>query len=81
MGTWYLFQETIYAFQALLKIIPHAKILIINKNEHDFILKSLKKHNISMSSIEIISASYNEVPDLIKRMDATVFFLNPFFLK
>tara|TARA_B100000575_G_scaffold252819_1_gene221000 strand:- start:1072 stop:2256 length:1185 start_codon:yes stop_codon:yes gene_type:complete len=81
VGTWYLFQETIYAFQALLKIIPDAKILIINKNEHNFIRKSLKKHNISMSSIEIISASYDEVPDLIKRMDATVFFLKPLFSK
>ncbi len=81
VGTWYLFQETIYAFRALLEILPHAKILIINKNEHDFILESLKKHHISMSSVEIISANYDEVPDLIKKMDATVFFLNPLFSK
>ena len=34
-----------------------------------------------MSSVEIISANYDEVPDLIKKMDATVFFLKPLFSK
>lgn len=81
VGTWYLFQETIHAFKALLKILPYAKILIINKNEHDFIWESFKKHNIPSSAVEIISANYDEVPDLIKKMDATVFFLKPLFSK
>lgn len=81
VGTWYLFEETIQAFKILLKIRPSAKILIINKGEHKFIQESLLNQGISLNSVEILSANHDEIPSLLKRMSATVFFLKPLFSK
>ena len=81
VGTWYLFDETIQAFKTLLEIRPSAKILIINKGEHKFIQESLENQAIPLDSVEILSANHDEIPCLIKRMSATVFFLKPLFSK
>ena len=81
VGTWYLFEETIQAFKILLEIKPLAKILIINRGEHKFIQESLENQGISLDSVEILSANHEEIPYLIKRMSATVFFLKPLFSK
>ena len=81
VGTWYLFEETIQAFKTLLEIRPSAKILIINKGEHKFIQESLEDQGIPLGSVEILSANHDEIPSLIKRMSATVFFLKPLFSK
>lgn len=81
VGTWYLFQETVLAFKILLEIQPASKILIVNKGEHKFIQESLENLNIPLSSIEMLSANHDEIPNLIQRMDATVFFLKPLFSK
>ena len=81
VGTWYLFEETIQAFKILLEINPLAKILIINKGEHKFIQESLQNQAIPLDSVEILSANHDEIPYLIKRMSATVFFLKPLFSK
>jgi len=81
VGTWYLFQETVQAFKILLDIEPDAKILIVNKGEHKFIRESLISFNIPLSSIEILEAKPEEIPTLIHKMDASVFFLKPLFSK
>ena len=81
VGTWYLFAETVRAFSILLSIKPNAKILIINKGEHPFISATLEDCKIPMSSVELISAKHSDVPHLIKKMDATIFFLKPLFSK
>jgi glycosyltransferase involved in cell wall biosynthesis len=81
VGTWYLFQETVHAFKVFLQINPGGRILIINKGEHQFIRKSLLNQNIPLSSVEILSANHDEIPSLIKKMSASVFFLKPLFSK
>ena len=60
---------------------PNSKMLIVNRDEHVFILHTLKKFNVSLDSVELISANHVDVPSLIKRMHATVFFLKPLFSK
>ena len=81
VGTWYLFEETVRAFAIFLSIKPNAKILIVNKGEHDFIVSTLLNCNVPLSSVEIKSADHSEVPHLIRSMDATIFFLKPLFSK
>jgi glycosyltransferase involved in cell wall biosynthesis len=81
VGTWYLFDETIKAFQIGLELLPSAKILIINKGEHDFIKSKLRKYGIPLSSVELVTASHSIVPSLIQEISATVFFLKPLFSK
>lgn len=81
VGTWYLFDETVKAFKYCLEINPISKILIINKNEHQFIKEVLKKNNIPLSSAEIISADHDDIPKILHRMSGAVFFLKPYFSK
>lgn len=81
VGTWYLFEETVRAFAIFLSIKPKAKILIVNKGEHDFIISTLLNYNVPLSSVEIKSADHSQVPHLIRSMDATIFFLKPLFSK
>jgi len=81
VGTWYLFEETVRAFKILLTQRPNSKILIVNRGEHEFILLTLQRLMVPMESIELISANHADVPILIKKMHATVFFLKPFFSK
>jgi glycosyltransferase involved in cell wall biosynthesis len=81
VGTWYLFDETVKAFYIGLKLLPSAKILIINKGEHDFIKSRLNYYKIPMASVELIEANHSEVPRLLKDITAAVFFLKPLFSK
>ena len=80
-GTWYDFDSVIAAFIELLKIIPDAKFLIVNQNEHEYILDKLIKSNISQNNYELISANHSEVPSLMNQMDAGIFFIKQLFSK
>ena len=81
VGSWYLFDDTIKAFHIGLNLIPSAKILIINKGEHDFIKSKLNHYKIPLSSVELIDANHSEVPGLLQEITAGVFFLKPLFSK
>ena len=80
-GTWYLFEETATCFALLLKIKPNARFLIINRGEHGYILEKLAAADIPATAIELLSATHDEVPSLIARMDASIFFIKPVFSK
>jgi glycosyltransferase involved in cell wall biosynthesis len=80
-GTWYNFDSVIAAFLELLKIIPDATLLIVNQNEHEYILKKLVKNNISQNQFKLISANHSEVPLLMNQMDAGIFFIKQLFSK
>ncbi len=79
--TWYLFEDTVKCFSLFLQEIPEAKILIVNRGEHDFIKDKLRLYNIPMSSVSIESATHDQVPELINKMDASIFFIKPTFSK
>lgn len=80
-GTWYNFDSVIAAFLELLKIIPDATLLIVNQNEHEYILKKLVENNISQNQFKLISANHSEVPLLMNQMDAGIFFIKQLYSK
>lgn len=80
-GTWYLFGHAAACFRELLKIKPDARFLIVNRGEHDLIYRRLEAEAIPNEKVEVISATYSEVPEHIRRMDAGVFFIKPVFSK
>ena len=80
-GTWYLFEETAKCFAQLLHIKPNARFLIINRGEHAYILEKLAAAGIPKTAIELLSATHDEVPSLMARMDAGIFFIKPVFSK
>lgn len=80
-GTWYLFDEFVACFVELLRLRPDARLLIINRNEHDYIRARLDAGGISPDVVELRAASHPEVPAQMARMHATAFFIKPVFSK
>jgi glycosyltransferase involved in cell wall biosynthesis len=81
VGTWYLFDEVLYCFSLLLLVRPDAKILIVNRSEHDYIHERLIARRIPETSVEVIMVTHAEVPRQMARMDAGIFFIKPVFSK
>ena len=80
-GTWYLFKEVAATFVRLRAIKPDARLLIINRGEHEYIWRSLLVAGVPTSAVEIVSAALSEVPALMARMHASIFFIKPVFSK
>jgi glycosyltransferase involved in cell wall biosynthesis len=80
-GTWYLFETLVECFYHLRTIRSDAKLLILNRGEHDYIRKVLVKWQIPNDSVELHSAEHTHVPQQIARMDAAAFFIRPLFSK
>lgn len=80
-GTWYEFDATVACFAELLRLKPDARILIVNRNEHDYIRERLIAGGVPLTSIELRAASHAEVPVQLARMDASIFFIKPVFSK
>ena len=80
-GTWYLFDAAVACFAQLLKLRPDARLLIINRNEHDYIRERLLAGGVPMEAIELRTADHSEVPVQMARMHAGIFFIKPVFSK
>lgn len=80
-GTWYLFDATVLAFRCLLEQRPDTRFLIVNRNEHALIREKLRAGGIDMARVELRQADPGEIPLLMARMDATIFFIKPVFSK
>jgi glycosyltransferase involved in cell wall biosynthesis len=80
-GTWYEFDATVACFAELLRMKPDAHILIVNRNEHDYIRERLTAVGVPLAAVELVSANHAEVPLLLTRMHASIFFIKPLFSK
>lgn len=81
MGSYYLFREVLDCFEILRGWIPDSRLLVVNRGQHDLIRNELTGRPVPEDSVEIVSASYEDVPDYIRRMDAGIFFYMPVFSK
>ena len=81
IGSWYLFDEALLFFKNLQKLRPDARLLILNRNEHEKIKKALMIHQITDESYELMSANHDEMAGYLSRLDAAVFFIKPFYSK
>ncbi len=80
-GTWYLFEETVAVFSELIRMRPDARILIVNRNEHDFIRERLVAGGVPLNAVELLASDYAGVPRQMARMTASVFFIKPVYSK
>jgi glycosyltransferase involved in cell wall biosynthesis len=80
-GTWYEFDAAVACFAELLKLKPDATLLIINRHEHAYIRERLAAGGILPGNFELRSATHAEVPELMARMHAGLFFIKPVFSK
>ena len=78
---WYLFDEALLFFQVLRKKIPKARLWILNRENHSYILDRLSAHDISLELVDIKSVEHGAVPDEMAYMDVGIFFIMPVFSK
>lgn len=81
VGTWYLFDEALRTFKALLSVKPQARFLIINRNEHAYIRARVAALGVDESKIELKAAAHHEVVQAIHQMDACVFYIKQAYSK
>ncbi len=81
VGTYYLFDEVIASFLQLRILRPEARFLIVNRGQHEFIRERLSSAGVPGAVVELTSAKYDEMPYLMARMDAGIFFIKPVFSK
>jgi glycosyltransferase involved in cell wall biosynthesis len=81
VGTFYLFDQVLKSFKTLRKYKKNARLIILNKGQHEYINSMLISSNINPRDVEIKEADYNEVAKEINKMDAGIFYIKPSFSK
>jgi len=81
VGTWYLLDEMLRSFRFLREAIPDARLLIVNRNEHEHINQRAAALSIPAEAMEIIAASHGDMPRQIGRMTAGMALIKPCFSK
>ena len=74
---WYLFDETLSLFKAIRHRRPDARLLIVNRSEHDLIRAAVKRAGIDSSALELIAANHEDVPGHIARMHVGAAVIKP----
>jgi glycosyltransferase involved in cell wall biosynthesis len=80
-GTWYLLNELLLVFSMVRELKPGARLLIVNRNEHQLIRDKLEQNRTDPSTVEIVAADHHEVPRQIARMSAGTAFIKPAYSK
>lgn len=78
-STWYEFDAVIECFHQLKRIRPDSQFIIVNRNEHRYIRDRLAKGRIPENETELLSLNYEEVPQVMSRFHAGVFFYKQTF--
>ena len=81
VGTWYLFDEIVTFYLTLAQRRPDARLLLVNRNEHDFIRESLARRGVTHERFEIVAAEHRDVPGQIGRMHAAAAIIKPSYSK
>lgn len=81
VGTWYMFEETIAFYRALLARRPNARFLIVNRNEHELIRGMAARAGVPQDRLEIVAAAHQEVPALVQRMHLGAALIRPSYSK
>lgn len=79
IGTWYLLDEMMQFFKCLQELKPDSWFLFITNHEHELIRRKADEYQIS--NLKIVSATRNEVAELLNALDASVYFIKPSFSK
>lgn len=81
VGTWYLFDETLLAFRLLQERHPDARLLIVNRGEHERIRERIAALGIDPACAEVLAADHRDMPSLIARMSAGAALVKPAYSK
>ncbi|GGD31818.1 glycosyltransferase [Aureimonas glaciei] len=80
-GTWYLLDEALSLFGAILRQKPDARMLVINRHEHAAIHAAAERAGIPLDRLELRGAEHRDVPAQIVRMHAASALIRPCYSK
>lgn len=75
---WYRFDEMLKAFCVIQSLRPEARLLFVNRDDHQYIREAMKSAGIAESSATIVAARYEDVPSRMRDIDMALFFLKEF---
>lgn len=78
---WYLFNPVLECFKELLELRADTRLVILNRDEGDYIRNSLRVHGIEEQFVEIKTVAHSQVAVEMHQMDAGIFFIKPVFSK
>lgn len=68
-GFRYEFDEVLRVYASLRQRRPDARLLIVNRNDHELIAERLAALAIDAAGVEVIAADLRQVPQALRRMD------------
>jgi glycosyltransferase involved in cell wall biosynthesis len=74
---WYMFDEVLRCYKALLEIEPGARLLVVNRGQHDDIREQMRAAALPAASVELVAAEHRQMPGLVRRMSAAVMMARP----
>jgi glycosyltransferase involved in cell wall biosynthesis len=81
IGTWYMLDEMLAFFLAVQRHRPDARLLIVNQHQQDAIRAAIAKAGIDPTVVEIVGTQRAGMPGYMRRMDAGLALIHPFFSK
>lgn len=81
IGTWYMLDEMLAFFKALLAKKPNAIFLFITGESKELILTAAERYGIGESHFVIRRAERKEVPIYLSQSDLAIFFILPAYSK
>ena len=73
-GAGYRFEESVKFIKYFNNNIQKVNFLIINKNDHNLILKGLNEFSDDNLSFELVSSSYEDIPKYLNTCSGSIFF-------
>lgn len=80
-GTWYLFDAVVSCFKELHRRRRDARLLVVNRHEHDYIRERVLAGGVPIEAVEIRAVQHCDVPEQLARMHIGIFFIKPVFSK
>ena len=71
------FDVVLRCFTAIKRRYHDSQLLIVNRNNHTYIHKSLQASGIKLDSVEVKAVEYQDVPKEINRMTTGIFIYEP----
>jgi glycosyltransferase involved in cell wall biosynthesis len=81
IGTWYMLDEMLLAFQRISALRQNASFLFVTKDDPQLIMDQAAKTGVPAEKIVIAQALHSEVPRYISLFDVSLFFIRPTFSK
>ncbi|MFH1508135.1 MAG: radical SAM protein [Candidatus Omnitrophota bacterium] len=78
IGTWYLIEEMLDFFKAMLQYNPSASFCFFTQDDPAHLYQLGESKGIARDKIIVKKPLHGEVPELLSGVDAGIFFINPY---